>query len=168
MWLLVWGWTAWLEMLTTKHSMPYSRQWSPVIHTLRLATPWRESSWTGLINSWVDWRLHKGCQVHFTRSVKRVAERVNKGDPQGFKAFTTVAYTIPKANSPEDISKLFNVLAGEADISTLAEVSGLSKTLKKFNHTPKSWKTAKHWVNWWRRPNHLSKFVLGCSLSVLW
>ena len=112
-------------------------------------------------------KVTKGCQVHFTRSVKCVAERVNKGDPQGFKAFTTVAYTIPKANSPEDLSKLFNVLAGEVDTSTLAEVSGLSKTLKKFNHTPKSWKTAKHWVNWWIRPNYLSKFVLGCSLSVL-
>ncbi len=96
-----------------------------------------------------------------------MAERVNKGNPQGYKAFTAVAYAIPKADSPEEVSKLFSVLAGEAEIDALTEVGGLSKTLEKFHHIPKAWKAAKHWVNWWRRPKHLSKLALVCSSSIV-
>lgn len=109
----------------------------------------------------------KGCQVHFTRSVKRVAERVNKGDPQGCRLFTTVAYAIPKAATRDDISKMLSVVAGEASISTLAEVECLRKTVAAECHTPKAWTAAKHWVNWWRRPKHLRKLVVGYPLSVV-
>lgn len=88
---------------------------------------------------------------------------MNKGNPQGYKAFTAVAYAIPKADSPEEVSKLFSVLAGEAEIDALTEVGGLSKTLEKFHHIPKAWKAAKHWVNWWRRPKHLRMLAARCS-----
>ncbi len=61
---------------------------------------------------------------------------------------------------------LFSVLAGEADIAIVAEVNGLGKILKKYNHNPATWKATKHWVKWWTRPMHLSKLVLDCSLSI--
>jgi len=38
----------------------------------------------------------KGCQVHYTRSVKCVSERINKGNPLSIKVFNTIAYHIPR------------------------------------------------------------------------
>ena len=65
--------------------------------------------------------IAKGCKIHFIRSVKRVSERINKGSPLAQKVFTAIAYHIPKAATPEDVTTLFNVLAGE-DVSEAAAI----------------------------------------------
>ena len=55
--------------------------------------------------------------------MKRVSERINKGSPLAQKAFTAIAYHhIPKAATPEDVTTLFNVLAGEEDVSEAAAI----------------------------------------------
>ena len=107
-------------------------------------------------------KVIKGCQVHFTRSVKRVSERINKGNHLAHKAFTTIAYQIPKAKSAEHVIKLFSILAGEVDISEAAAICGLQqKSLESYakSYSPSSWQGCKHWVKWWRRAKQLSKFA---------
>ena len=103
--------------------------------------------------------IAKGCKVHFIRSVKRVSERINKGSPLARKAFTAIAYHIPKATTPEDVTTLFNVLAGEEDVSEAAalmpECSIVQQCSKE--HKPRLWKEAMHWAEWWKRPRHLRK-----------
>ncbi len=139
-------------------AVAYQQAFSAIFQTVKSNHPHFKVGGTlkGIILDWSDQQLGglegavgkeaaekvtKGCQVHFTRSVKRVAERVNKGDPLGYKAFTTIAYTIPKAESPEQISKLFSVLAGEADIAIVAEVNGLARFSRGTTTTPQLGKT---------------------------
>lgn len=131
-----------------------------------IVVDWSEQQLNGLeavLGKETAEKVIKGCQVHFTRSVKRVSERVNKGNHLAHKAFTTIAYHIPKAKSPEHVMKLFSILAGEADISEAAAICGQQKSLDLYtkSHSPSSWQGCKHWVKWWRRPKQLSKFICG-------
>ena len=47
------------------------------------------------------------------RSVKRVAERVNKGSKGGYQAFVSIGYGILHIKNKEDVTKLFKVLCGK-------------------------------------------------------
>ena len=86
----------------------------------------------------------KGCQVHYTRSVKRVSKRINKGNHLAIKAFNAIAYHIPKASSPEQVTFLFDVLAGEADIAI--DICNSTSSLRKYadTHVRGSWQGCKH------------------------
>ena len=42
--------------------------------------------------------------------LKRVTGRANKSSKNGYKAFPSIAYAIPKCTSAEDVSALFGVL----------------------------------------------------------
>ena len=91
--------------------------------------------------------------MHYLRSVKRVAEKVNKRSEMGYKAFTTIG---PKAALKEDVITLFNVLSGrEAAIKILPHASILQEYY--IHHNPDNWKVSANWSDWWSRPNHLSK-----------
>ena len=105
-------------------------------------------------------KVVKGCQVHFTRSVKRVSERINKGNPLAHRAFTTIAYTIPKATSRKDVLLLFNILAGDTSIDKAFSLCKGSSTLKTYakSHQANVWKTCHHWASWWTQPKHLRKY----------
>ena len=112
-------------------------------------------------------KVVKGCQVHFTRSVKRVSERINKGNPLAHRAFTTIAYTIPKATSRKDVLLLFNILAGDTSIDKAFSLCKGSSTLKTYakSHQASVWKTCHHWASWWVQPKHLRKYqFLGITL----
>ena len=61
-------------------------------------------------------KVAKGCRVHFARSVNRVSEQVNKGQPLAYKEFTRIAYAIPDQSTSADVYTLFNVLEGKAGI----------------------------------------------------
>ena len=103
--------------------------------------------------------IAKGCKVHFIRSVKRVSERINKGSPLARKAFTAIAYHIPKAATPEDVTTLFNVLAGEEDVSEAAAIMPECSVVQQCSqeHKARLWKEAMHWAEWWKCPRHLRK-----------
>lgn len=91
-------------------------------------------------------QVAKGCRVHFTRSVKRVSERVNKNNLLAHKAFTTIAYQIPNALTEADALCLFDVLAGESDISNALALCHHGSTLMQYAevHHPETWKPLKH------------------------
>ena len=61
-------------------------------------------------------KVAKSCRVYFIRSVKRVSERVNKGDSLANKAFTTIACNITKMTPTKDVRLLFDVLAGKREL----------------------------------------------------
>jgi len=98
----------------------------------------------------------RGCNVHWTRSYQRVAERVNSRtkDKTAADAFCKVAKCITEVSQKQDIYKLFDVLQGTANLSTIQHINTqLTEDQKKISTL--QWKDAKHWVQWWIRPNHL-------------
>lgn len=103
----------------------------------------------------------KGCRVHFTRSVKRVSERINKRDSLANKAFTTIAYNITNMTSNGDVQVLFDVLAGKRELREAVALCAKSTVLESYakdgGHNPDSWKACSHWAEWWQRDRHLRK-----------
>ena len=103
----------------------------------------------------------KGCRVHYTRSVKRVSERVNKGDALANKAFCTIAQLIPDLESEENVLLCFDVLAGKRNISDASAICKQSVVVKKYaestQYNPCNWRVCSHWAEWWKRPRHLRK-----------
>ena len=91
--------------------------------------------------------------------MKRVSEKVNKSSQLARKAFTTIAYHIPEAETPEDVMTLFSVLAGEKEVKAAATLIPESSVVRRYadEEEHESWKQASHWVDWWRRPRHLRK-----------
>ena len=91
--------------------------------------------------------------------MKRVSERINKGSPLAQKAFTAIAYHIPKAATPEDVTTLFDVLAEEEDVSEAAAIMPECSVVQQCSqeHKARLWKEAMHWAEWWKRPRHLHK-----------
>ena len=95
----------------------------------------------------------RGCNVHWARSYQRVAERVAK-EKLEVDAFCKIAKSITEATEKQDIYKLFDVLQGAATVNSIQHINThLTEDQKKLSIT--KWKGAKHWVQWWIRPNHL-------------
>ena len=109
-------------------------------------------------------KVAKGCRVHFIRSVKRVSERVNKGDSLANKAFTTIACNITKMTSTKDVRLLFDVLAGKRELreglALLTPSSVLEGYMKSGCHNLDFWKACSHWAEWWQRDRHLRKLSI--------
>ena len=160
-----------LETLTAE---AYAICFKAIFTTVRKSHPEFEvrDSLKGVVIDWSDTQMAvletavgketasliaKGCKVHFIRSVKRVSERINKGSPLPQKAFTAIAYHIPKATTPEDVTTLFYVLAGEdvsEAVALMPECSIVQQCSKE--HKLRLWK-AMHWTEWWKPPRHFRK-----------
>ena len=93
----------------------YEHCFKSVFHTVKKTCPQFAVGKTllGVVLDWSDQQMKglggavgedtaakvaKGCRVHFIRSVKRVSERINKGDSLANKAFTTINFWV-KQNS---------------------------------------------------------------------
>lgn len=94
-------------------------------------------------------------------SVRRVAQKVSKNSESGVKAFTTIGYQILEAGREEDVTTLFEVLWGQRPLSDAQKLMPDSEVLRKYSktHYPKDWEDCGHWVDWWVRERHLSKFA---------
>ena len=99
-------------------------------------------------------------QVHFKRSVKRVAHTVCKGDIQAYNAFKAIGYHTLKATLVDDIKTLFSVLCGDLSIQEAVKLIPTSEVLHTYatRHNPSSWQGSARWSEWWTRPRHLSMF----------
>ena len=93
----------------------YTEAFEAVFYTVEISHPgfkvgktlqgivvdWSEQQVNGLeavVGKETAEKVIKGCQVHFTRSVKRVSERLNKGNPLAHKAFTQLLIIFPRQN----------------------------------------------------------------------
>lgn len=99
------------------------------------------------------------------RSVRRVAQRVNRNNHLGAKAFTTIGYKILEAKEQNEIATLFEVLAGEKPITDAMKLLPHSKVLQQYSsqHSQHDWEGCNHWVDWWTRERHLSKSAYPLS-----
>ena len=93
------------------------------------------------------------------RSVRRVAQKVNRKSKLGVQAFTAIGYKLLEVT--EAVSTLFDVLGGKRPLSDALVLMPNSRMLKDYNaqHNPKSWEECSHWVEWWTRERHLCEFL---------
>lgn len=102
-------------------------------------------------------------QVHFIRSVQRVAKKVNPRDSSGRDAFIAIGQKILKAESAKQIMILFEVLKGERPLcDTIALMPHDDKLTECCPINEKEWQRAATWVEWWIRRRHLRKFHRFC------
>ena len=115
-------------------------------------------------------KVLKGCNVHWTRSYQRVADKVNNNVHRSNRvlakeAFCAVAKQVMLAKTKEDVLKLFDVLQGKAEILTVQHLLSLpDEHLTVVTHNC-DWLIAKTWVQWWIRPKHLQ--MLSKPFSVM-
>lgn len=110
----------------------------------------------------------KGCNVHWTRSYQRVAEKLNhqvqiNNRLLAREAFCIIAKHVMSAK--KDVLKLFDVLQGEAPISSIKyqklPLSDEHCTVVDHNC---DWTTAKSWMRWWIRSKHLQMLAKPFSI----
>ena len=91
------------------------------------------------------------------RSVRRVAQKVNRGSRLGVQAFTAIGYKLLEVTNTEEVSTLFDVLGGRQPVSDALVLMPNSRILKDCStrHNLKSWEECSHWVEWWTRPVHM-------------
>lgn len=89
-------------------------------------------------------------QVHFIRSVQRVAKKLNGQNKENTELFINIGQKILKAKSAAEVMKLFQSLKGDCPPITDAKQPSSRKIVKE-------WTKATAWVEWWTRKHHLSK-----------
>lgn len=89
-------------------------------------------------------------QVHFIRSVQRVAKKLNHQNKQNREAFVAIGQQILKAKSASEVMTLFTMMKGECPLTE-------ANLAKPINESIKEWKQATSWVEWWTRRRHQCK-----------
>ena len=111
----------------------------------------------------------KGCNVHWTRSYQRIAEKVNShvkinNRLLAKEAFCTIAKHVILVKN-KDVLKLFDVLQGEAPVSSVKYIKlPLSDEHFAVVDQDCDWTAAKSWVQWWIRPKHLQMLAKPFSI----
>ena len=100
----------------------------------------------------------RGCKVHWARSWQRVRDRVamsaNKKREKAL--FSLIASEIPNTPAGNDLERAFAVLCKEKTSHSLVGViKGFTTSDADFIDVETNWSTAKKWVEWWMRPNHI-------------
>ena len=100
--------------------------------------------------------------------MKRVADQANKSSKNGCKAFTSIAYAIPKCTSAEDIATLFGVLGGQLPLEKAAEILPGCKAITGYipEHKAANWGVCHGWTQWWLREKHLSKCATSSAYYI--
>lgn len=99
----------------------------------------------------------RGCEVHFKRNVKKVADKVNS-DELSMTVFTKIALSIPNLISKRETSLAFDLLCGKissedhhlflkANQFLLITVKHSQDDLLSVNTS--QWSKAGNWVKWW-------------------
>ena len=92
-----------------------------------------------------------------------MADRANKSSKNGYKAFTSIAYAIPKCTSAEDVATLFGVLGGQLPLEKAAEILPGCKAITSYipEHKAANWGVCHGWTQWWLREKHLIAILEG-------
>ena len=105
-------------------------------------------------------KVLKRCNLLWKRSYQWVADKVSNNVHRSNRvlakeAFCAVAKQVMAAKTKEDVLKLFDVLQGEAEISTVQHLLSMpDEHLTVVTHNC-DWSSAKTWIQWWIRPKHL-------------
>jgi hypothetical protein len=83
---------------------------------------------------------------------------VNPRENRGRDAFNAIGQKILKADSAEDILKLFEMLKGERPLSDAVALMPNDESITECSLNQKcEWQRAATWVEWWIRKRHLRK-----------
>ena len=88
----------------------------------------------------------RGCEVHFMRAVKKIADKVSKDDCSK-NVFKKIAYNIPRLESQSDVLLSFDILSGVADVGEASCFISLNEEEKAVNTS--GWVGATEWAEWW-------------------
>jgi len=134
-------------------------------HTLlSVVVDWSDAQCKGLkvvVGQDLGEKLLHGCEVHWHRSFQRVREKICKqSNPEKRRiekqAFHLAAAAITKVKTKDQIYKPFHCLCGKKSLSEVRSlIPGLQAHHIDVVKSGSDWSAAKHWVNWWTRPNHL-------------
>jgi len=127
---------------------------------LGVVTDWSDAEINGLkscVGEDEAMQLLKGCKVHWIRSWHRVRDRV-VDSTQKIKEkqiFNKIATAITHCDGHNAL-ECFKVLCSQASATTLVTVvKDLSLEEAQFVDKICNWTSAKKWVEWWIRPQHL-------------
>lgn len=109
-------------------------------------------------------KLLRGCQVHWARSLQRVAKLVTKSKEE-LDIFLSLGKQIPKLDSCDEVKKMFEILSGKRRLIEQNYLNEQLTTLAQQIDTD-NWKRLKGWSEWWCRPNHLKMFTKAYTLFV--
>ena len=101
----------------------------------------------------------RGCFVHWTRSLNRVAKLVTKSAEEK-NVFLELGKRIPDLDKQEDVLKAFDILSGQIPVKHIAEILDFRSVGFETTH----WKRLRHWAEWWCRKNHLQMFTKSFSV----
>ena len=127
---------------------------------LGVVTDWSDAEINGLkscVGEDEAMQLLKGCKVYWIRSWHRVRDRV-VDSTQKIKEkqiFNKIATAITHCDGHNAL-ECFKVLCSQASATTLVTVvKDLSLEEAQFVDKNCNWTSAKKWVEWWIRPQHL-------------
>ena len=103
-------------------------------------------------------KLLKGCKVHWNRSWQWVRDRVASSTNKTFEkaVFGKIASSIVTLPAGHQVTTAFEVLCGiHCASSLLGIVKNLTVDEANFVDSNCNWQKAKHWAEWWLRPQHL-------------
>ena len=99
---------------------------------------WSDAEAKGLreaVGDGIAENILRGCNVHWTRSYQRVAERVATKIKLAIDAFCKIAKCITEATEKQDVYKLFDVLQGNATLDSIQHLNlHLTEDQKNINH----------------------------------
>ena len=118
-------------------------------------------------------KLLHGCNVHWARSIQRVADRVNSRVQKvnrklANEAFCMVAKHVTMAKCKGDALRLFDVLRGSPTISSVKHLK-LPFTDEHIAvvNTVCDWSGAENWVQWWTTKRHLQMLAKPLNFSIM-
>ena len=112
----------------------------------------------GAIGEDLAWKLLKGCKVHWNHSWQQVRDRVASSTDKTFEkaVFGKIASSIVTLPAGRQVTTAFEVLRGiHCASSLLGIVKNLTVDEANFVDSYSNWQKAKHWAEWWLRPQHL-------------
>lgn len=103
-------------------------------------------------------RVLRGCHVHWTRSLQRVAKHVTNTKEEE-RSFLHFGRQIPQVADKEKVKKLFRILSRQESILEASEFVDASLNVLLSTTESQGWKKLRSWSGWWCRGNHLQMFT---------
>ena len=84
-------------------------------------------------------------QVHFMRSVKKVADRLRDGSGDSRHVFVSLGYAVLDAETKDEVEMLLKVLCGEGALETVSKFLPRSAQVLQYmgKHNPAHWSKCK-------------------------
>ena len=96
----------------------------------------------------------RGCEVHFKRVAKKVAEKVTN-DHLSCTTFKKIAYAIPVLESRKEVMLALRILSGKVSFDDIAVHDLLTIKIRldetELEACAEGWKEAEHWAVFWSK-----------------